>query len=34
MTEIIRSKAPNVFMVAYVDETVLLVPAKDVTQAI
>ena len=34
MTDIIRSKAPNVAMVAYVDDTVLLGPASDVTQAI
>ena len=34
MTEVIQSKAPNVSMVAYVDDTVLLGPAKDITQAI
>ena len=34
MMDIIRSKAPNVSMVAYVDDTVLLGPAGDVTQAI
>ena len=34
MMDIIRSKAPNVSMVAYVDDTVLLGPAQDVTQAI
>ena len=33
MNDIIRSKAPNVSMVAYVNDTVLLGPAKDVTQA-
>ena len=34
MMDIIRSKAPNVVMVAYVDDTVLLGAASDVTQAI
>ena len=34
MTDIIRSKALNVSMVAYVDDTVLLGQAADVTQAI
>ena len=34
MTDMIRSKAPNVSMVAYVDDTVFLGPAGDVTQAI
>ena len=32
--DIIRSKAPNVSMVAYVDDTVLLGAAPDITQAI
>ena len=34
MLDIIRSKAPNVSLVAYVDDTVLLGAASDVTQAI
>ena len=34
MTDIICSKAPRIFLVAYVDDTVLLGPAKDVTKAI
>ena len=34
LTDIIRSKAANVSMVAYVDDTALLGPAADVTQAI
>ena len=34
MLDIIRSKAPNVSLVAYVDDTVLLRAASDVTQAI
>ena len=34
MADIIRSKAPKVSLVAYADDTVLLGPAKDVTQAI
>ena len=34
MLDIIRSKAPNVSLVAYVDDTVLLGSASDVTQAI
>ena len=34
MLDIIRSKAPNVSLVAYVDDTVLLGEASDVTQAI
>ena len=34
MTDITRSKAPNVSMVAYVDDTVLLGPARDVAQTI
>ena len=34
ISDIIRSKAPNVSMAAYVDDTVLLGPAEDVTQAI
>ena len=34
MLDIIRSKAPNVALVAYVDDTVLLGEAPDVTQAI
>ena len=34
MMDIIRSKAPNVAMVAYVDDTVLLGAAPDVTQAV
>ena len=34
MVDIIRSKAPNVSMVTYVDDTVLLGPAQDVAQAI
>ena len=33
-TDIVRSKAPSVSMVAYVDDTVLSGPAGDVTQAI
>ena len=33
-TDIIRSNSPNVSMVAYVDDTVLLGPAQDVAQAI
>ena len=33
MMDIVRSKAPNVAMVAYVDDTVLLGAAPDVTQA-
>ena len=34
MMDIIRSQAPNVSMVAYVDDTVLLGPAQDVAQPI
>ena len=33
MLDIIRSKAPNVSLVAHVDDTVLLGAASDVTQA-